>query len=143
MGTIFLHETGTDTVEFSNALLVFHHILMFENPYSRPIPRKSVLGKCTPTVEAENFVTQPHVFAIKARLTASEKADLWDLHKSCEWVLLVIDCNMICKVWIEQITFRWDSELGCGPEGYRPWIANITMPACKCYCPMTGECSLE
>lgn len=140
MGIIFLHEVGTATVELSNALFVFNHILMFGDGYGREIPRKRVLGKCTPTPEAESFVTYPHIFILKARLTASERQDLRDLKKACEWVLLVIDCDMICKVWIEQIIFTWDSELGCGNK---PWIAVITMPACKCYCPMFEECSLE
>lgn len=109
----------------------FEHVLEYEENMERPIPTKGVLGKCGPTPEATSFYTNPRTITIRARLTSSEKTELWNLHKECAWQELYIDEIYEDDVWLEQPTFKWDSELGCGwGPNNRPWIVTLKL-ICK------------
>lgn len=100
----------------------FEHILEWEEGSIRTIARKRVIGRQTPTPEAEVYVTMPREIVIRARVTSPEKTQLWSLFNECAWHQLTEDGSLIDYVWMEKPNFRWDSGLGCGP---RPWIATL------------------
>lgn len=117
MGTIRIVSAGA--VSFT-----FPHILDFNAEASRPIPRKGVLGKCTPTPEATSFHTKPRMVDIVGRVTADEKDALKAIRKECDWCSLYVDGSLYATVWIEGMGFRWDSSLGCGG---RQWIVRVKL----------------
>lgn len=109
--------------EVQLADFIFEHVLEWEEFRLRKVKKKSVIGKCEPTVEGQHSISYPREIDITARVNSSEKEDLWSLFRECAWhPLYDKDCSMIDYVWMEEPNFRWDNSLGCGG---RQWIANI------------------
>jgi len=117
MGSITIVSCGATS-------FTFPHILDFNAEASRPIPRKNVLGKCTPTPEATSFSTNPRVIDIVSRVSSAEKTILENIKKECCWHTLYVDGAHYARIWIVGLGFRWDSNLGCGG---RQWIARIKL----------------
>lgn len=100
----------------------FYRLLEWEETATRVIAKKRVLSKCTPTPEAEVYVTMPKAITLRARVNSTEKKSLWSIYNECTWQELKENDVVIEDVWLEEPNFRWDSSLGCGD---RPWIATL------------------
>jgi len=104
----------------------FYHIIDYDETASRTIAKKGVIAKCTPTPEAEVYVTMPKEINIRARVNATEKAELWSIYNECAWQELREDGALTEWVWIERPRITWDSNLGWDDEE-RPYIAELGM----------------
>lgn len=104
----------------------FNHIVDWEETASRTIAKKKPIGKVSPTLEAEVFVTAPRQIMIRARIDPDEKDDLWDLYNEAAWQQLTIDAALIHWVWIEKPLFTWDADLGWDDDE-RPFVTTLEL----------------
>lgn len=105
------------TVELQN-------VLTWNEDEEDIIPKKKIVSKSTPTVQAEFFSRSPRGIVLKARLTASEKLALRNLKNQFAWQPLYdYDDTFIDYVWIEKITTEWQR----GTFHDTPWVYSIIL----------------
>lgn len=105
------------TVELEN-------VLTWEEEETNVIPKKRIVSKSTPTVQAEFFSRDPRTIVLKARLTSAEKLALRNLKNNFAWQPLYdYDDTFIDYVWIEKITTEWQKERFHDT----PWVYDITL----------------
>lgn len=102
----------------------FYHIIDWEETAQRSIARKGVIGKVTPTVEAEVYVSHPKEIRIRARVNDTEKDDLWDIYNEAAWQELKQDGSLMEYVWVETPEIAWDSNLGWDDDE-RPYVMTL------------------
>lgn len=101
-----------------------HNVLTWNEEETAIIPKKRIVSKSTPTVQAEFFSRDPRTIVLKARLIATEKRALRNLKNNFAWQPLYdYDNTFIDYVWIERITTDWQR----GTFHDTPWVYDITL----------------
>jgi hypothetical protein len=105
------------TVDLSN-------VLNWDEEESSVIPKKKVLSKTTPTVQAEFFSRDARIITLKVRLTKAEKLLLRNLKNTFSWQPLYdYDDTFVDYVWIERMTVEWRKR-----EFHNtPWVYQIML----------------
>ena len=105
------------TVELEN-------VLTWEEEEEDTIPKKCVVSKTTPTVQAEFFSRSPRILTLTTRLTKAEKLALRTLKNNFAWQPLYdYDDTFIDYVWIERISTEWRKER----YHSTPWLYTIML----------------
>jgi len=100
------------------------NVLSWDEDEEATIPKKRIVSKTTPTVQAEFFSRSPRVITLGTKLTKAEKLALRNLKNVFAWQPLYdYDDSFIDYVWIERISTRWQKE----KDHTLPWFYDITL----------------
>jgi len=101
-----------------------NNVLRWEEDEVSGIPKKRVVGKTSPTVQAEFFTREPKIISLVMRMTKAEKQSLETLRNQFSWQQLYdYDDTFIDWVWIEKITPMWRGDID---EDY-PWEVSMSL----------------